>query len=209
MSPEERPASVRRALVTLLRCAVSRRTPSTPRRPIGASLREARTRCRSGRGSVGARPTAPRSKVTSARCLHACAPGDMGAIGHAACPRPPARGRRIVRRRTRKMADMTRRPHHPLRAAERPDAGLQRDGPGVRPQRVQPRDRRGARSLRRDLSPRQRRADRAGRARPAGVRRDHAVHGAGGDRAREPAEDRARIRATSSSSTTRTSAART
>ncbi len=84
------------------------------------------------------------------------------------------------------------RPDHPLRPAERPDAGLQRDGPGVRAQRLQPGDRRGARPLRRHLPPRDRRAHRPGRARPAGLRRHDAVHGAGGDRAREPAEDPAR-----------------
>ena len=93
---------------------------------------------------------------------------------------------------TEQRYDDAHRPDHPRRDPERAAAGLQRDGPRVRAQRLQPGDRRSARSLGRHLSPEDRRADRAGRARAAGVRRHHAVHGAGGDRADRALEDSAR-----------------
>ena len=76
------------------------------------------------------------------------------------------------------------RSHHSHGDSERSPAGVQRDGPRVRARRVQPGDLRGARPLRRHLPPRHRRADRAGRARPPGLRRHHAVRHPGGDRAR-------------------------
>ena len=101
-------------------------------------------------------------------------------------------------------------PHHPRGHPGRPAAGLQRDGPGLLARGLLAGDRRGQRPLRRHLRRRRRRADRAGRARPAGVRRHHAVL----DRRADRADRRGRCagaasRATSTSSTTPISAART